>query len=1691
MITIKRWGTTLFKGFAVVWFFVSGSMSQAVSLDKGNALKKLLKSYVAHVTDQKPNQETPVSRADQDGPIDFKEILKKQGKQVMQELLQEFFDDVVPQGKEELVQALLDKKQDKPVETDAAQQSPIGDTFAQQNTPLSAVAQSVYTPEHRVDEDTGDGDTETQTATDVVTPFVVNVAAFAEEDRFYVGPDATGSSLARIEVGSDGYVQWKNMIKEPVTINDANATTSPLKDQPLANLVLAGNAKLPLASIKAAEDATKPGDEVNVYLFKNADGSTILKNATEIKDAAGQTINQEIVSLRAGSNTIPYVFAAVPDGTPFVRKVKKQIENTAGNLIEAAVTAATTALHALDNSKFVGITGVNAESNKNKFKEYVQKFYTGDVTIRKGIYTSITKIIGNVINLQDSDLSIVNKIVKLVQADDAGIVTAVVALLGGDIVDIKTAFDNKNSEITKAITNSISTGVETAASKVADANAAIASLQVIFGYLIYVLTSDTNDLFSVGDYKPWYSLQASDHYSNVAIADGTNRGVVLLKQDKSAIKLDVVGENKINSGVKRATKIDLDASPGFDPTRQVAFFRYDATNPITRAVIDDAQKIVEGTGKNIVSMCWDEILQRLYIGLSDVARADDASRVVDRDGGVCSILMGRVREKIKGSTPDLTIPYVLELVPVVKNVHADLFEAGDSNYLFGFYQKNTNTDNFDANAHLLNVMHSSVGMPYLVGNMWVEKGDEDSRTHVCALPLVAGDPKDINVGFIAKKNDHKMILDGANFSIVLNDMKQASDYVKDTIFTGKASALGGATLDGTTLTKMLKELLVRVVGVTAASNVARSLKTTNVANATGATYKSKISDVVTKCLDVLARGKNNKDFLAYVLEPIKTNYTNNDEKEGKGAAIEAGLGYALARHFDAIRTMTYDKTFEFVRDVLKKVKNALDTKKTQQVAVKKLYDDDRVNGFIDEIIKIAAAVLAKIDPNDTKNGFEVQVENAFKDTSVTGMLVAGKPLVDYAASLLGITGSSITTAMNKSSTSQDSINRIQAAAKDANKATDINLANTPWKEIFGAYTSDDLANGAAIAIEVALGYAIGKIYDYLTNVTSTTGTGTPVVFTTNKDGDKKEEMTTWTDAYAKVGSDPQLLSFSEALEIQDLQVVGDTVYIAVAGSRSDTHDEAGIFSSTAIFDNTPKLRAWTPWKRVMGSIDAVGFFGLDVNSSNFWYITADNYDTAKVTAWGKGGDEGGLALIIDEAFRTSGGVLGTFNFGPGTQGFKEQKPGESTTLSLRYPQFSMFVITGKEQIALVEMGKISESIFAPTDTFAEATEDEANAVHILTSDDYVALKDIGDITCAEVSRLPLATDATKKYQGWLFVGGQNGVAVFAQTGDGSGWNTSKGQGLDQLKIGTQNSNFPDGDNWDFVKIVDSTGKSAFSDVRKIVSDQKKYLYVVTKNSLHRFDMTKDKAFEYNSSHKGAPVTIEKVGNTVGELFDLMVVKRNGTTTKLLLATSTGLYTSNEFADTGASSTTWTEIKNISSTGLGSAYVLDFLSTQTGDRLDVSGNADGNVYALAKKDTDLVVYRFNVQNGNVTLFTEPYQNNSAGTTKTDYFYKIGGITNGEFVFAGPKDFAPKTKQVLNSLDGFADRVPVVPTPDLFLPDAAGARDTFKEINFNASISSNTHLGKLVHDSASGAQYTYGEFGVRTSGGVKEGNTGTSE
>lgn len=524
------------------------------------------------------------------------------------------------------------------------------------------------------------------------------------------------------------------------------------------------------------------------------------------------------------------------------------------------------------------------------------------------------------------------------------------------------------------------------------------------------------------------------------------------------------------------------------------------------------------------------------------------------------------------------------------------------------------------------------------------------------------------------------------------------------------------------------------------------------------------------------------------------------------------------------------------------------------------------------------------------------------------------------------------------------------------------------------------------------------------------------------------------DSYTWIGSN----GLVPADEIKDLRVVGDTVYAAVADDRSDTDHEAGIFASTALFDQYGNINAWTPWQRTDGNTDAVYGFGIDTHTDNFMYLTsadgtsAGDQTTIKSTFWGTSKDVGNTTADLSGTLATNfplekGGVHCMNSFG---------STGDEP--SLGFDNASLLVATGLDTVALVEAGQKNKAavIALPSTAFTAGT--------TLRVDSTDVIKNIGPVITATMSN--------ESTHNWLFIGGNNGIAVLSKPADGTGVEAS----LEKLETIADTTAYT----FNKIELADDAIAAGidFSRTRKIMSDGI-YLYVMTQDALYVFVMDAD----YFTSIP-TPIAAEDIYTYAvpgATLSDFVLTNRfiKGTgDTIAILATSKGLYT-----------------YDLDIEGSSPELVGDVGAVSQLNFIQATNNAiatDGNLYALAADMSQSTgkVYRYSVEDGVVA----PIELYDANGTSLETNGKVGNLQKfrGNIAVDGSFIFDQCSKHFDDT--HYLNMAPVTaPTSSHSIPLSTTGLTQSLDINTD----DNTNVGRMVRDLASGAWIVPGDFGAR--------------
>ena len=418
------------------------------------------------------------------------------------------------------------------------------------------------------------------------------------------------------------------------------------------------------------------------------------------------------------------------------------------------------------------------------------------------------------------------------------------------------------------------------------------------------------------------------------------------------------------------------------------------------------------------------------------------------------------------------------------------------------------------------------------------------------------------------------------------------------------------------------------------------------------------------------------------------------------------------------------------------------------------------------------------------------------------------------------------------------------------------------------------------------------------------------------------QMPLSTDAATQVGGGALLNG-----DISNLFVLEDTVFAAV--QTADAGQVPGVFYSQAMFAQDGKIKGWTTWRRAVGLADRDYSLFLDQVTGQFYTLVANassQVKTVKRTEWTQGDPDSIFPLTqITNAYfsKEQAGVQGLHDFVITSGALGTQTPG--------LLDISLLVATGYKKVMLAQTSRIVAGAVIPIQDgdFGPLTAFNAGEITTTfpTSGSRVVgisggvLDDIGPLVAAEI-----AQDGTAGSNGWLFVGGNNGVAVLSKA-DGSGWNTVSGlsDGLLGLTAGMS-----------FKKVGD------YSQVRKLIYDDQ-YLYIIMQEEIVRIDLTLETPGLGSVSATTIATTagIGAIGSE-GTFLDAIVSEK-----LMVFGTSAGLFRLSNGLDArtvDANSASWQRLETPE--GVGPVRQL-FAITQTGRMQDSArASAGGMFYALS-------------------------------------------------------------------------------------------------------------------------------------------------
>jgi len=535
------------------------------------------------------------------------------------------------------------------------------------------------------------------------------------------------------------------------------------------------------------------------------------------------------------------------------------------------------------------------------------------------------------------------------------------------------------------------------------------------------------------------------------------------------------------------------------------------------------------------------------------------------------------------------------------------------------------------------------------------------------------------------------------------------------------------------------------------------------------------------------------------------------------------------------------------------------------------------------------------------------------------------------------------------------------------------------------------------------------------------------------------DMTQSNDSTAQVGAGPLM-----AGPIVNIIVRDDTVFAFVGQTNSDV--DPGVFSSQAIFEQSGKIVAWTEWQRAAGTTNSIFTAALNAADGNFILgsgINANSVNTIQRTLWSNGSEEGlaPLTTILSENLPAAqGGIQGLQTFLPTTPGLQN---------------ISLLAAGGIGTVVLAQTGLLNNfthiivPTFGPdfndTITFDNGTiTSDAGAKTVIISGG--ALDAIGPITALEI--------ASNGDNGWLFVGGSDGLAILANP-NGTGWDPAAA--LNNNFVGLQiGMAFKTVGNYQFIK--------------KLVSDDN-FLYVVSHSTIDRINLTTSN-FGTNDLDI---TTIASVGNNgvtpTGAFLDGIFSQAFS-----LIATTNNLLRIGNNKDvrtiTNQADAQWIIVDIAENAGAPNAL---YTVTETNRAQDITRNNGGHVYVLTA-DAGLDqsrINRFAVQPLNAldpvnTTTIQPFDDLFVKNIPS--FLLSFGEFRSNFSTDGALYFATRNQNM--GIEPVVLLTPSLPVPRV---GVANVGDRSGLVNIN--LQSGTEINYFSRSQASGSWIAAGNFNTQ--------------
>jgi hypothetical protein len=517
--------------------------------------------------------------------------------------------------------------------------------------------------------------------------------------------------------------------------------------------------------------------------------------------------------------------------------------------------------------------------------------------------------------------------------------------------------------------------------------------------------------------------------------------------------------------------------------------------------------------------------------------------------------------------------------------------------------------------------------------------------------------------------------------------------------------------------------------------------------------------------------------------------------------------------------------------------------------------------------------------------------------------------------------------------------------------------------------------------------------------------------------------------------------------IKNLVVRDDTVFALVVADDSFDERLSGVYSSQALYSASGKIKGWTQWQRATGTTDPIYDGALNVFDGRFILATGNSetsVNTVSETIWSSGSKNGFLPVTtyLNSIFNpNNGGIQSLQTFLPSTPGLAD---------------IAMMTVGGIGTIVLIQTGLLDNNVLVPT--LSEEFDDIKTYSNGTITDQFTDAKivtisggdldNVGPITATEIG--------STEIDGWLFVGGSNGLAVLAQP-DGTGWSIEQNELGDEFDGLTRGMRFKTIGDYRFVK--------------KLICDEE-FLYIITHDRIDRIDLN-NANFATGNLNAVTVATQESLGiiSPNGSILDCIISQSCA-----LVATSGGIARTANNTDirTISSSTdnNWTPILIPETSGAPTQLLC---VTQTSREQDFTRGVGGQVYVLTSNEgyDQSRINRFSLSplsNGEAITDTTIKQFNDLFVQNIPSFFINFGNFNSIFATDGALYFASRSKH--NALPPQTVLTPGYPAPQVSARNV-GERSTPVAIFMHNA----TEINALQRSQASGSWVIAGDFGMQ--------------